>query len=191
MSKRCASMLFQIEMVCWFWDLSAMNQLLPSQLKSPDSFSQYPRAIQKYEVTHLRLCCGRCLHALTLRATRSFVPHLWWSHPKEPPPQTSAPRATWLWLPGSWWGKYTDRRGLSVASQVETARGDRNDTALAPWELPCSTETCISEKGMLHWTGDIYLNPGKKKNCLRHVYFCFVADRRHWQTLALRSSLES
>lgn len=87
--------------------------------------------------------------------------------------------------------KYTDTCGLSVASRVETAHSDRNETALAPWGLPCSTETWISEKGMRQWTGNIYLNPHQKSNCLRHVYFCFVADRRHWQTPALRSSLES
>lgn len=51
-------------------------------------------------------------------------------------------------------------------------------------------DACISENGMLHWTEGICLNPSKKSNCHRHVYFCFVAVRRHWQTLALMSSLE-
>ena len=79
-----------------------MNQLLPSQLKSPDSLSQYLRAIQKYEaVTHLRLYCWSCLHTVTLRATQSFVPHVLPSLEviqKSDHYTTSLPHATLLWI---------------------------------------------------------------------------------------------
>lgn len=120
-----------------------MNWPLPSQLKSPDSSSQYSRAIQKDEtVTHLLLSP----RTVTLRATHSFVPHVLFSveviqkMTSTTQPVSQMPPYCDCLTPGKEVNGQMDSLWLS---RVETACSDISDSL-------CSSEcyTLLSEAGL-------------------------------------------
>lgn len=122
-----------------------MNQLPPSQLKSPDSSSQYSRAIQNYEVTHLQLYCWRCLHTQSHCERLTARSHTSSSQPKSSIRATTTQPASHM-LPYCdclTSGKEINGQTASLwLSRVETAHSDMNDTGHA-----VARATLLSETG--------------------------------------------